>query len=225
MNTWLNSSERLKTPYELIVRKLVQLDEIEKLMRKELKRAIKSNVIDESFIDELFRNYNYSSEGIEKLSEVILLDKRTKTPVSHRDVGIGISQTLPVLVNAYASYNKIIAIEQPELHLHPALQAELADVLIESALGENKNTFLLETHSEHLILRIMRRIRETNKGIIHNGIQINPTDVSIIFVEPMEEQSGSMLRFLELDENGELLDPWPGGFFEEGFRERFSEGW
>ncbi len=95
--------------------------------------------------------------------DIRLYDIRKNTPVSHRDVGIGISQVLPVLVNAYASKNAIIAMEQPEIHLHPALQAELGDVFIESALGENKNRFILETHSEHLILRILRRIRETTK--------------------------------------------------------------
>ena len=54
----------------------------------------------------------------------------------------GISQLLPVLVNAAGAKERLIAVEQPELHLHPALQAELGDVFIESALGENKNIFL-----------------------------------------------------------------------------------
>ena len=62
----------------------------------------------------------------ESLQQLVLMDKRTGTPVSHRDVGIGVSQVLPVLVSAYASNNKLVAIEQPEIHLHPALQAELA---------------------------------------------------------------------------------------------------
>src|SRR2546427_12376514 len=90
-----------------------------------------------------------------------LFRSRSNTPVSHRDVGIGISQVLPVLVEAYGAENQIITIEQPEIHLHPALQAELGDVFITSALGDQRNTFILETHSEHLILRIMRRMRET----------------------------------------------------------------
>ena len=100
--------------------------------------------------------------------DVRLRDIKKNTPVSHRDVGIGISQVLPVLVNTYALKESIIAMEQPEIHLHPALQAELGDVFIESALGENKNRFVLETHSEHLILRILRRIRETAR------VQKNP---------------------------------------------------
>jgi AAA15 family ATPase/GTPase len=75
-----------------------------------------------------------------------------------------VSQVLPVLVAAYASQGSILAMEQPEIHLHPALQAELGDVFIESALGPRGNTFILETHSEHLILRLLRRIRETTNG-------------------------------------------------------------
>ena len=111
--------------------------------------------------------------------DVRLYDIRKNTPVSHRDVGIGISQVLPVLVNAYASKNAIIAMEQPEIHLHPALQAELGDVFIESALGDNKNRFILETHSEHLILRILRRIRETAKILKNPELRKKPKTIKI----------------------------------------------
>ena len=147
-----------------------------------------------------------------------MIDKRTDTTVSHRDVGIGISQVLPVLVTAYASKNNIISIEQPEIHLHPALQAELGDIFIESALGERKNTFILETHSEHLILRIMRRMRETFSKELPEGLpEIKPQDVLILYVEP--DGSQSIVREMPLNERGELVKAWPGGFFEEGLRE------
>ena len=106
----------------------------------------------------------------EALQELALVDKRSGTVVSHRDVGIGVSQVLPVLVSAYASRGSLLAIEQPEIHLHPALQAELGDVVIESALGPAGNSFLIETHSEHLLLRIMRRMRETATDRLPEGL-------------------------------------------------------
>jgi len=75
--------------------------------------------------------------------------------------------------------------------------------------------------SEHFILRIMRRIRECRQGRLPQGMpDIGPGDVSILYVEPMG--GSSVISLLELDEFGQLLGPWPGGFFEEGFRERFS---
>ena len=156
----------------------------------------------------------------EKIQDLVLVDQRTDTPVSHRDVGIGVSQVLPVLVSAYASTDQLLAIEQPEIHLHPALQAELGDVFIESALGGGRNTFLIETHSEHLLLRIMRRMRETSTGQLPDGVpEVRPEDVMVLFVEPDGAQS--LVREMPLNERGELVKAWPGGFFEEGLREIF----
>ena len=179
----------------------------------------------DEFIKEVWDDFRHSLADDVALStssrELVLTDLRTNTRVNHRDVGIGISQVLPVLVNALGSKNKLLAIEQPELHLHPSLQAELGDVFINSALSAAQNQIIIETHSEHLILRLMRRIRETHDGTLPEGVpRITPEDVAILFVEPTEQ--GSVVRQIRLDEEGQLIDAWPGGFFEEGFKERFS---
>jgi predicted ATPase len=158
--------------------------------------------------------------GGDQISDLVLIDKRTDTMVSHRDVGIGISQVIPILVSCYGLSDALIAIEQPEIHLHPKLQAELGDVFIESALGEQKNTFILETHSEHLLLRIMRRMRETYNNELPEGcLPVRPEDVSILFVEADGE--GSIVREMPLNKRGELVKAWPGGFFEEELDEIF----
>jgi predicted ATPase len=93
-------------------------------------------------------------------------------------------------------------------------------VFIESALGERRNTFLLETHSEHLLLRVMRRMRETFESTLPEGCRaVRPEDVMVLFVEP--DGPRSIVREMPLNERGELVKAWPGGFFEEGLREVF----
>jgi len=116
--------------------------------------------------------------------------------------------------------NRLVAIEQPEIHLHPKLQAELGDVFITSALGDRRNTFMLETHSEHLLLRIMKRMRQTFEKSLPDGVPpVHPQDVSVLYVEP--DGNRSIVREMPLNERGELVKAWPGGFFEEGLREVF----
>ena len=241
INNWLSDDDRLQTPYELIARELVDIDKLDEPLLKGFEQ-IGDEVLDlqgETDVDpqhaeglpmplakdpgaEVAKIKDIiRSSDIEKINDLIMIDKRSNTIVSHRDVGIGISQVLPVLASAYAAQHRIIAIEQPEIHLHPALQADLGDVFIQSALGGNENRFLIETHSEHLLLRVMRRMRETNDDRLPDGVpKITPKDVCILFVQP--NGTSSVIRHLELDEEGRLLDPWPGGFFEEGYRERFA---
>ena len=242
VNGWLGA-DALQTKYQLKIRPLTPLDELE----KRLADAIESLPIEQisegvqPATDAAGHEYDGEPPGFgikdpqreavdilkniqadvgEQYDELVLMDMRSGTAVTHRDVGIGVSQVLPVLVHAYADESKIIAIEQPEIHLHPALQAELGDLFIESALGPRKNTFLLETHSEHLILRIMRRIRETHLKTLPAGhTPITQNDVSILFVEP--DGGRSIIREMPLNEIGELVKAWPGGFFEEGYRELF----
>ncbi|HQM27475.1 MAG TPA: AAA family ATPase [Syntrophorhabdus sp.] len=154
---------------------------------------------------------------IHDLYAIRLYSASSRVHVSLTDVGFGVSQVLPIIAQCAVSEARTLLIEQPELHLHPAQQAELGDIFIQSALV-NKNTLLIETHSEHIILRIMRRMRETYEGKLSKGdIPIHPEDVSIIYVEP--DINGSVVREMPLNARGELVKAWPGGFFEEGLRE------
>jgi predicted ATPase len=120
-------------------------------------------------------------------------------------------------VEGAVATNAVICVEQPEIHLHPRLQAHLADFFIDTACVshqdvENRwkgsNQWIIETHSEALMVRLQRRMRE---GVIA------PADVSVLYVEPSVE--GARVTQLELDERGTFLTEWPDGFFEETFED------
>ena len=146
------------------------------------------------------------------LFEVRLIDTRRKgkknIDVALPDVGFGISQLLPFIVQSLVSEKQIISIEQPEVHVHPKLQADLGDLLAEAIKEPRQNQFIVETHSEHLVLRLQRRVYEK---------KIKPEDVSIIYVSRGPE--GAKLQRLHLDEEGDFVDEWPDGFFPERLRE------
>ena len=148
-------------------------------------------------------------------------DMQNDTLVYPQDMGLGISQILPIILASKIHKEHKIYIEQPELHLHPAMQCEIADDFIQS-INERDNEFIIETHSEHLLLRIMRRMRETENGDIpHDSpLALTPDDVCLLYVDHNGEHT--YVNELELDEDGTLLDPWPNGFFEEGHKERFA---
>ncbi len=150
-----------------------------------------------------------------------------------RDVGVGISQVLPILVAALLPHRRgssaesrpttlthgpsFVMVEQPELHIHPAMQTELGDLLITQSKDRQ---FLIETHSEHLILRLLRRIRETTEGKIAIEAQkLQPEDVSVLYVE--QTKLGTEAMRLRVAPVGVFIDPWPQGFFEERGEELF----
>lgn len=140
-----------------------------------------------------------------------LVNKSTDVAASFRDVGFGFSQVLPVIVQSMLSKEKTLLMEQPELHLHPALQAELGSLFAQCIKEPFKNCFIIETHSEHLILRIQKLIR---KG------QLTPDDISVIYIDKGSERSNCLP--LRLDNEGDFIDEWPDGFFEEGYKEIFG---
>ena len=136
------------------------------------------------------------------------------------DIGFGISQVIPVVVCALDDTSQIFAVEQPELHVHPALQVALGDVFIDGIKNSNR-TMLIETHSEHLLLRIMRRMRETFEDRIEeNRFPVTPDDIAVLFVEWHDSQT--IIREMPVNERGELVKAWPGGFFEEDIEEVFA---
>jgi predicted ATPase len=100
----------------------------------------------------------------------------------------------------------LLLIEQPELHLHPAAQADVAELLVAAAKNGDRQ-FLVETHSEHLVLRLRRRVAEG---------AIAPEDVQLLFAE--RQGRNSKLRPVTIDRSGRV-EGWPSGFFDEGYVE------
>jgi hypothetical protein len=133
-----------------------------------------------------------------------------RLPLAHR---VEITQLIPVVTLALMG-PAFASIEQPELHLHPALPVRLGELLIHVAnqVGWNWHRLLVETHSEHLLLRLLRRIRETNEGELpanHSGL--TPDMLSVVYVEPPADRSpepekpGIQVRHLRIDETGEFF--------------------
>lgn len=134
------------------------------------------------------------------------------------ELGAGISQLIPVVVAAVADQRtELVAIEQPEIHVHPALQVELGDLFIEASRDRR---LLIETHSEHLMLRLLRRIRETTAGELASGAPpLEPEALSVLHVAATPD--GVVIKRLWIDPQGEFTTRWPKGFFEERAEELF----
>lgn len=131
-----------------------------------------------------------------------------------QDVGVGISQVLPVVVAAQDGAASVVCIEQPELHIHPAVQVGLGDLFIDGAVNHGLS-FLVETHSEHLVMRLQRRMREQAAGELPEGATyIKADDVSFIYLDRSDQGAVTACQ-IGLTPDGKFDSPWPRGFFSE----------
>lgn len=149
----------------------------------------------------------------DRFSLVVRSPGEAKTTINLVDAGVGLSQALPLVVQrhldaATGTSGGIEIIEQPELHLHPAAHAALADLYVEAIKPRPCPRFIIETHSENFLLRIRRRIAEQ---------QIAAEDVALYWVDDSSGQ-GSRVRRIPIDANGDVED-WPRGVFSEDFEE------
>ena len=152
----------------------------------------------------------------------LLIEKKTNTQVSFKDVGVGLSQVLPIVevlldntsrIHAMNRVERTVLIEQPELHLHPKMQAELMELFIETVKSENnKVQVIAETHSESMILRLQKRVREGT---------LDPAQVSILYAETSDEGFNT-IRELTLDKFGEFIEDWPLSFSDVRVKEIFE---
>jgi predicted ATPase len=139
--------------------------------------------------------------------EVLVRTHAAAPEVKLTDVGFGVSQVLPALVQAfYAPPQSVVWMEQPEIHLHPQVQSNLADAFISAVqAGENgvprATQLIIETHSEHFLTRLQRRVAEG---------RIAKDDVAIYFVG--QRDGHAELQELRLNDDGDI-ENWPENFF------------
>ena len=134
------------------------------------------------------------------------------------DVGFGFSQVLPVLAQLWFMqrarrrrryvHHMTFAIEQPELHLHPALQARLSDMFIRAVTSVRRSriglTAIVETHSEAIVNRIGQQIASGN---------LAPDDATVVLFDSVGPNGASRVKIANFDSRG-FLRNWPFGFFE-----------
>ncbi|MBM1311906.1 DUF3696 domain-containing protein [Sulfitobacter mediterraneus] len=215
VNAWLSGEEGLGTNYEISKSEYLEVP-VSSRIDQLFKRGISEDDIGE--LQEEFQKLG-------SRTEVVLRDVVKGIDVAPSDVGVGISQMIPVIVACLRDRDGILAIEQPELHIHPAIQVGVGDLFIHSVVpGERSfgsgKSLLVETHSEHIMLRLLRRVRETTEGALPpRKHALKPDDLSVIYVENSEEEVH--FRRLRVDRDGDFSDRWPDGFFEERAEELF----
>ena len=139
--------------------------------------------------------------------EVLVRVRGGSREVNLTDTGFGLSQLLPVIIECfYVPPGSTVIFEQPEIHLHPAVQAGLADLFAETVLARENSKdrdvqVIVESHSEHFLRRLQRRVAEERLSV---------DQVAVYFCEP--DPSGSRIREIELDDYGNITN-WPPGFF------------
>ncbi|RKU33729.1 hypothetical protein C6495_09060 [Candidatus Poribacteria bacterium] len=157
--------------------------------------------------------FSLKSQSDDEKDYEIRVRKNAESPgVTLVDMGYGLSQFLPVLVLCYyVPEGSTLILEQPGIHLHPRVQSQLADLLIEVVTERNLQV-ILESHSEHLLVRLQRRIAEGKVGRDKIGLYFCSND---------EAKGVSTLEPLEVDKVGNIRN-WPENFFGDVMGDMFA---
>lgn len=223
VNDWLAGEHSLQTGYEVHVHRYRELP---------VDHPVSALLGSDDILD-VVALLREELERLPTKSRIVFRDERSGLELAPCDVGVGLSQVLPIIVAATRDAPGLVAVEQPELHIHPRQQVELADHFAWLAIGPGQSrgpcresdqwrsrSFLIETHSEHVILRLLRRIREASATAAElAGPALNTEDVAVHYVEPHDD--GARVRRLRITEDGDFVDRWPQGFFEEREAELF----
>ncbi|OAD19675.1 hypothetical protein THIOM_004676 [Candidatus Thiomargarita nelsonii] len=145
------------------------------------------------------RDVKFKSNPKRGQMEIVFTEAKSGLEIDISRLGFGYSQILPIVIATFSQMNMLI-FEAPEIHLNPKLHGVMTDLFIEGALSGKQ--VLVETHSEHLIYRVQRRIAEG---------KLAPSAVAIYYVQ--RDEKSSVAERLTITEKGEIPD-WPEGFFE-----------
>ena len=140
--------------------------------------------------------------------------------ISYRDVGLGYSLSLSFILSCLLETNKTILVEEPEVHLHPKLQGDIMDLLLYSS-KVNKNQFIVETHSENMLLRAQKCIRKGNTELNPDKNKIKVTNQDLGISNVYREKNTSSVQKIKLDSQGEFRTHWRDGFFSERLDDLF----
>lgn len=156
--------------------------------------------------------------GAEKGAYLILMNKPDNGDywVNIADEGMGMSQVLPIVTRClHGIPQSNVVVEQPELHLHPAAHAELA-LLFAMTSKQNKQNYIVETHSENILLGL-------REAVVDKNIDFDERDVIIYFIDE-DNEDGAYLKKIFIENDGTLTD-WPRGVFNESYEllKRISE--
>ncbi|MDA0382505.1 AAA family ATPase [Vibrio owensii] len=166
-----------------------------------------------------FEAQDYGDIGLTE-KKVIVRDLQTDITLLPSSLGVGVSQVFPFVVATSLEQDLIVSCEQPELHIHPKWQLALGDMMLEATKKNPDRMFLVETHSEHLLLRLLKRRRQTaDEEIEYEPFGCKKSDVQIVFCEQSEGKT--RLIPIKTTDEGEFDAPWPNGFFEERREELF----
>ena len=159
--------------------------------------------------------YNLVVDEISNGLFSILLEDSNGIRSNLIDVGYGVSQILPIVAQILVDAPKrryqgildnIIIVEQPELHLHPAAQSELADLIVDGAI-EGKKKMMIETHSEHLIRKLQVLVSDPDCKLTNDDI--------VVYYVDKDENGCAHIKELKMLPNGKFADRWPSGFFDK----------
>lgn len=153
-----------------------------------------SNLFDEIEIKEL---------GTKNVAPFEIIIKYNNTPVKLPQVGYGVSQMLPIIIEALATKNNMFSIQQPEVHLHPKAQAAFGSFLYKSAINDD-NKFIIETHSDYTINRFRYCLNSDTDG--------KKISSQILFFE--RNKDGNSITQIKIGTKGEFIDELPNSYTE-----------